>query len=46
MKIFVTYIAQAFDVKLVDKKHETERFAIHLGMIGRNKIDMAFTKPT
>ena len=44
LKIVVTYITQAFNMKIVNKKHETEIPVSHLGMIGYNKIDIEFTK--
>ena len=44
MKIVATYITQAFNMKIVDKKHESELPVGHFGMIGYNKIDVEFTK--
>ena len=44
MKIVATYITQAFNMRIVDKKYEKELPMGHAGMIGYNKIDVEFTR--
>ena len=44
MKIVATYITQAFNMKFVDERYYKEQPANHFTMIGRNKIEVAFTK--